>query len=461
MKKLALFVAAFFMSAATALAESAHVAEEIGGHGAEGGHNFALIFLWIAVVLIIAKLAGLVEKLGQPAVLGELIIGIILGNLALFGITFFEPMKTDTIFSFLAELGVVILLFQIGLESNISEMKKVGVRAGLVALVGVVAPFILGTYVVGPLLLPGLDQVTYLFLGAALTATSVGITARVFKDLGKLKTKAAQVVLGAAVIDDVLGLVILAVVSAIATVGAVSLGKIGGILATAILFLVGAIVIGQLLAPIIGKLFSKIHTGHGMKFTIALSFALIFAFLAKKLGLEPIIGAFAAGLVLDAVHFKFFEDPALCKEIQSAVKNSSDEEATKKIKEAVKHHSDHHVDELIEPIAFLLVPIFFVHVGMSVNLQTLGDINTILLALAVTAVAFVGKLLGAVFAEKGSRWIVGFGMVPRGEVGLIFASVGASLGVISDKIFSIVVIMVVLTTLLTPPILTMLLKRRS
>ena len=246
----------------------ADAAEE--GHG--GGHGAAaLTFLWIAVILLAAKFSGLVERMGQPAVLGELIIGVILGNLALVGITIFEPIKLDPIITFLAELGVVILLFQIGLESNIKEMTKVGLPALLVAIVGVVAPFVLGTYIVGPWLLPGLDFNTYLFLGAALTATSVGITARVFKDLGKLQTRESQIVLGAAVIDDVMGLIILAVVSAIVTVGSVTTTEIGFIVLKAVLFLGGAIVLGQLFAGHIGNLFSRISTGIGMKLALALS----------------------------------------------------------------------------------------------------------------------------------------------------------------------------------------------
>ena len=180
-------------------------------------HVFATTFLWIAVILIIAKTSSFIERIGQPPVLGELIAGVVVGNLALLGINVFEPIKRDPIIAFLAELGVVILLFQIGLESNIQKMRAVGMRAFLVAIVGVIAPFILGTYVAGPLLLPSLNFNAYLFLGATLTATSVGITARVFRDLGKLQTKEAQIVLGAAVIDDVLGLVILGVISAIFT----------------------------------------------------------------------------------------------------------------------------------------------------------------------------------------------------------------------------------------------------
>jgi Kef-type K+ transport system membrane component KefB len=425
-----------------------------------GSHDFATTFLWIAIILVAAKLSSLVEKIGQPSVLGELVIGVILGNLVLVGLHIFEPIKTDPIIAFLAELGVVILLFQIGLESNIQKMKQVGLRAFLVACVGVIVPFVLGTYVVGPLLLPGLSFNAYLFLGATLTATSVGITARVFRDLNKLQTSEAQIVLGAAVIDDVLGLIILAVVSAIVTLGAVSFGMIAWITAKAILFLVGAIVLGQLLAPLLGKIFAKIHTGVGMKITLAISFGLIVAYLAQKIGLAPIVGAFAAGLVLDPVHFRYFKDPKVVSDVKESVKDAP-QEIQKKIYEVIEPHAHRHIEDLIEPIGFFLVPIFFVVTGINVKLETLFNLPILLVALGVTLAAFIGKIVSGLVAGKVNKSIVGFGMIPRGEVGLIFAMIGKTLGVVSDEIFSAIVIMVILTTLLTPPILTLLLKRQG
>ena len=435
---------------------------ESGDHG-EGGHGaFAISFLGIAVLLIAAKISGLVEKFGQPAVLGELVIGVILGNLALVGIhsEFLDGIKHDSIIAFFAELGVVILLFQIGLESNIADMRKVGTKALMVAIIGVVLPFVLGTYIVGPWLMPGLDQNVYLFLGAALTATSVGITARVFKDLGKLKIREAQIILGAAVIDDVLGLVILAVVSALVTAGAVSFGLVSIIIGKAVLFLIGSIVLGQIVAPHIGKAFSKIHTGVGMKFTIAIAFALIFAYLAGLIGLAPIIGAFAAGLVLDAVHFKHFRKP----EVVEAVEKELDEisgDCRNRIQDLLHRQEHKHVEDLIEPLAHLFVPVFFVFTGMSVNLETLFDPKILGVALGITVIAFLGKLLSGVAAGNVNKWIVGWGMAPRGEVGLIFATIGRQLGVINDEVFSIIVIMVIFTTLFTPPILNYLLKKQK
>src|SRR6056297_170110 len=429
--------------------------EASGGAEAQGhGAGAALNFMWLALILILAKLSSLIEKFGQPAVLGELVVGVVLGNLVLFGVDFFEPLKHNQIVSFLSELGVVILLFQVGLESNIHEMKKVGVKAMLVAIIGVIIPFVSGAYLIGPWLMPGLDLNAYLFLGAAMTATSVGITARVFQDLGKIKTKEAKIILGAAVIDDVIGLMILAVVSAMVTLGAVKIGMISWIIAKAVLFLLGAIVLGQFFARKISKWFARINTGVAMKFTIVVGFCLIFSFLAQKIGLAPIVGAFAAGLILDPVHFRYFKDHGLVEDLKKELKQIRVDER-KKINKVIAPHSHRHIEDFIEPLGNFLIPIFFVMTGMSVNLATLKDPKVVLVALVVTLVAFVGKYVSGLVGGQGvNKSIIGFGMVPRGEVGLIFATIGKSLGVVSDEIFSIIVIMVIFTTLLTPPILT-------
>jgi Kef-type K+ transport system membrane component KefB len=436
-------------------------AEESAKAAAEHGSS-ATTFLWIAIILLAAKISGLVERFGQPSVLGELVMGVLLGNLVLVGITIFEPVKSDIIIRFLAELGVVVLLFQIGLESNITKMRSVGMSAFFVAIVGIIAPFLLGTYLVGPLLLPGLSSNAYLFLGAALTATSVGITARVFRDLGKLQDREAQIILGAAVIDDVLGLVLLAVISALATIGVVTFSGVGLIVAKAALFLAAAVFLGQLLAEQLGKLFSYIHTGTGMKFTLALSFGLIFAFLAHVIGLAPIVGAFAAGLILDPVHFRFFRNPHIVEEIEECMHDSKDEACRKRVGEVITSHAKKHMEDLLEPVSFLLVPLFFVVTGMDVNLSVLLNGHVLFVALGITIVAFLGKIVAGLAAGKNvNRSLIGWGMVPRGEVGLIFATIGRSLGVVSEEVFSVIVIMVILTTLLTPPVLTFILKREE
>ena len=429
-----------------------------GGERTTDSHAASTTFLWIAVLLLVAKISSLVERFGQPSVLGELAAGVVLGNLAFVGITMFEAVTHDEIVKFLAELGVVILLFQIGLESNIAKMRAVGWRAFLVAMVGVVVPFVLGTYLVGPWLMPGLSAHAYLFLGAALTATSVGITARVFRDLGKLQLPEAQIVLGAAVIDDVMGLIILAVVSAIVTLGSVGLGTISWITAKAVLFLVGSVIGGQLLAPRLGRLLSRVQSGAGMKFTLAISFGLIFAWLASVVGLAPIVGAFAAGLILDPLHFRHFRQPSFVRDVQDSVL-AADDATRQRVSVVLERHAERHVGELLEPVAHLLVPIFFVFTGMEVELETLLNPAVLLVALGVTVAAVVGKIVSGLAAGKVNKWIVGIGMIPRGEVGLIFASIGRSLGVVSAEVFSVIVIMVMVSTLITPIVLTRLLRQ--
>jgi Kef-type K+ transport system membrane component KefB len=425
--------------------------------GGGAGHT-AQLLLWIALILLAARVGCLVDRIGQPMVLGELLMGILLGNLVLLGVDWLEPVKTDEVIGFLAEFGVVILLFQIGLESSVQSMMKVGLRAATVALVGVAVPFVLGTWIVGPWLMPGLSFNAYLFLGATLTATSVGITGRVFQDLGRLQTTAAQIVLGAAVIDDVLGLVILAVVAAIVTTGSLDLTSIGIILAKAFAFLSGALLLGHLLAPRISGVFAAINTGVGMKFTLVLTTCLIFAYVAQQMDLAPIVGAFAAGLVLEEVHFRNYERPEFEREIASAVE-SVDPAVRARVEGVLARFNEKHMEHLIQPLGLFLVPFFFVMTGMQVKLDLLADPRAVGIALGLTVAAIAGKVVAGLAAGKGNGWVVGWGMVPRGEVGLIFAAVGKGLGVVSDEEFSIIVIMVILTTLMTPPILSFLVRR--
>jgi len=424
---------------------------------AAGSPDIAQSFLWIALLLLAAKIGTLVERLGQPAVLGEILAGIAIGNLVLVGVDAFAAVPEHPVVRFLAELGAVILLFQLGLESSVRSMRRVGGRALAVAMIGVAAPFVLGTYVVGPVLLPGLSQNAYLFIGAALTATSVGITGRVFRDLGCLGRPEAQIVLGAAVIDDVLGLIILSVVSSIAASGAVTAGEIAGISLQATAFLAGALVFGQLAAPHLSRAFSRIHRGHGMKLTVALGLCLVFAWIAHSIGLAPIVGAFAAGLVLEEVHFKYFEAPSIERELGVAVAGA-DEQVRTRVRIVLDRHAERHLEHLVEPVGHFLVPIFFVVAGMHVRIDLFFDPKIVSLALGLTFVAIVGKVIAGSAAGRVNRWLVGWSMVPRGEVGLIFAFVGKSLGVVSDSVFSVIVLMVVMTTLVTPPVLSYLLR---
>lgn len=419
--------------------------------------------LWLVIILLAARLfAPLAERIGFPAVLGELLLGVFLGNLTLLGIQYFDGIAKDPIIMFMAELGVIILLLQIGLETRLGDLVSVGVRASAVGAIGIALPFLLGAFAVGPLLLPGLDFNAYLFLGATLAATSVGITGRVFRDLGKLKMPEAQIVLGAAVIDDVLGLVILAVVSSLVQAGTVSIGQVGLIIGEAVAFLGGSILIGRAIAPHLLRSLSKLDSSHSMLFSIVLVVGLFMAWLAHAIGLAPIIGAFAAGLLFEPVFLKEFETPQLVQDIEPLLPDNFDPKREAEIRAVLLRHTHHQHEHMIEPIGYFFVPVFFVLTGMQVDLNALADPKVVLVALGITVAAVAGKLVSGFVAGKGKNpWLVGWGMVPRGEVGLIFAMVGKQLGVMSESMFSVIVIMVILTTLITPPILTMILRRQA
>lgn len=383
----------------------------------------------LVVILLSAKIGGAVASyFNQPDVLGELTAGIILGNLTLLNYNNFSHIAHNHTIEILSSLGVIILLFEVGLESKIDEMLAVGVQSFLVAIAGVVTPFAIGYYASG-IILPDLAEISKVFMGAILTATSVGITARVFKDLNYTKQKEARIVLGAAVIDDILGLIILAIVAGVAQTGSVEASNIAIISTKAIGFVVIALFLGKVFAKTTVKTFSLLKLP-GMMLSTMLIFCFFGAYLADQVGLATIVGAFAIGLVLEDVHFEPFKDRST-------------------------------PEDYIRPIAYFLVPIFFILTGMQVDLTVFANPNILVAALLLTSVAIVGKLIcGWCFTSgtKINRAIIGFGMVPRGEVGLIFATVGKSIGVVDDRLYAITVIVVILTTLIPPPVLNFLIK---
>jgi Kef-type K+ transport system membrane component KefB len=409
---------------------------------ADSGAPVPVILAALTIMLAAAKLGGdLATRARQPAVLGELIAGVVLGNLGLLGWTAFEGWKANPTLDVLAQIGVVILLFEVGLESTVHDMLKVGMTATLVAVLGVLAPFLLG-WMVGALLLPGASPYTHAFLGATLTATSVGITARVLQDLGKSKTAEARVILGAAVVDDVLGLVILAVLSGVigSTAGGnpVDYGTVGVIVGKAALFLIGSIVLGLYLSPRLFGLASRL-SGRGVLLGTALVFCFALSYLASRIGLAAIVGAYAAGLILEDVHYKSFTE-----------------------------RGERQLGDLLHPIAAFLVPLFFVLMGMRVDLTSFARPEILGLAALLTVAAIVGKQACALGAIGGrlDRLSIGIGMIPRGEVGLIFANLGLGLtlqgtAIIDRDTYSAIVIMVIVTTLVTPPALRWSLERRA
>lgn len=405
--------------------------------GADAGVHHdpsATVALYLVVILLVAKLGGeIAVRLRQPAVLGELIAGVILGNLYLLGLPWFEPIKGDVFIDLLARLGVMLLLFEVGLESTVKQMASVGVSAATVALLGVVAPMLLG-WGVGAWLLPEAGVYVHLFLGATLCATSVGITARVLQDLSWSRSREGRVILGAAVVDDVLGLIVLATISGLivaANLGqSVSVLSISWITAKSLLFLGVALALGVWLSPKLFRAAFRLQ-GRGVLLAVGLAICFGFSWASGAIGLAPIVGAFAAGLILEDSHFEKFV-----------------------------RRGERSLEDLIHPLSAFLVPVFFVLMGLRTDLRVLLDLRTAGLALALTVAAIVGKQVcgWGVIGRGIDRLTVGLGMIPRGEVGLIFANQGLQLRfhgepIITTATFSAVVVMVILTTLLTPLVL--------
>ena len=401
---------------------------------AGGNAELSGLLLGLSVVLVAAKIGGdLAIRIGQPEVLGELVIGVVVGNLGLIGLGIFDPLKLNHSLAILAELGVILLLFEVGLETSIGDMMKVGMSSLIAALLGVVAPFFLGMFC-SMFFAPDLPTLVHVFVGATLTATSVGITARVLKDIGKIRSDEGKIILGAAVIDDVLGLLVLAVVQGIIVASnkgeSLAILSILKILVTAVGFLGLAVALGGKISPHLFKAATYLRS-HGILLAVSLSICFAVAYLAGVAGLAPIVGAFAAGLILEPIHYEEL---------------------------AAKDHVEHEIDELLHPIAALLVPVFFVSMGMKVDITVFTRVEILNYAFWLTVVAIIGKQVCAygVKIPTVDKVVVGLGMIPRGEVGLIFAGIGTGLTlngapVIDSSTFGAVIIMVIVTTMVTPP----------
>ncbi len=409
------------------------------------------VLLSLVIIYFASKLGGeLCARINLPAVLGELVGGVIIGISAFKLLVFPEgglgaddslliqvlqttanltPGASELVFdsmseviSVLSELGVIILLFEIGLESDLKELIKVGPTAAIVAVVGVVAPFAMGT--AGLVYLFGLPLIPSVFAGAALTATSIGITAKVLAELGKLSSTEGQIIIGAAVLDDILGIIVLAVVGSLVKTGEIQVSQIIYLIISAGTFLIGAILIGRLISPWLIALVNNMKT-RGELLLTGLSFAFILAYIANVIQLEAILGAFAAGLILAE---------------------------TEKRKE---------LEEQIIPVADIFVPIFFVCVGAKTDLSVLNPAipsnrEGLIIASFLIVVAIVGKVITGftIFGKPEiNKLAIGVGMIPRGEVGLVFAGVGSASGALASSTEAAIIMMVIITTFVAPPLL--------
>ena len=395
-------------------------------HANGASETFTRTSLLLILMITLADICGFMfERLGMAEILGEIYAGILLGNLALVGIDFnlSALLRSSEFMEYSSELALVLLLFLVGLESDMRQLLKVGRNAVSVAVAGVALPIVLG---IGACAALGFATgVQSWFVGAMLAATSVGITARILDENALLKTRSAEVILGAAVIDDVLGILLLAVLASVVVTGEVAPLDLVWIVAKALLFFAGALLIGQKLMPGVVHIVSL--NKHSSVWTgFALCLALSFAQLAAFAGLAPLIGAFVAGLLLDDVDFH--------------------------VGDALQKHT---LEELVKPISDILITIFFVGIGAQVQLEILLDPQVLLVIGTLTLAAVLSKAAaGFMVAGKGyDRLGIGFGMIPRGEVGLVFAAFAFTHGVFGGETYSAVIMVVLLTTLVGPLLL--------
>lgn len=387
------------------------------------GYDLALVLGSLVLIIVVARIAAEVsERIGIPPVLGEILAGIVIGPSVLKWVDPISHIAVADMILLLGEIGVILLLLQVGLEMDLGELRRVGKSALIVALIGVGVPFAAGFGVASAF---GEEGKIALFIGAALTATSVGITARVLGDLRALATTESRIILGAAVADDVLGLIILTVVVKIVTEGSIGTGLVLETIGLAFGFL---LVTGLLAIYVIPKLLDRIHrVSRSATTVVGAGFALTIAFslLANQAKLAFIIGAFMAGLGIG----------------RSA------------------QHS--RIADGLNPLGHVFIPVFFASIGINADLSAMLQPEVLALAACLTVVAIIGKLLAGLGITGGKidRLMVGIGMIPRGEVGLIFASIGLSRGVLDEQLYGAVLIMVLVTTVVTPPLLTMRMKR--
>ena len=390
-------------------------------------HQF---FLFLAIILIAARLLSeTVARFGIPSVIGELLAGLLIGP-SLLG-----WVSPDTTMKLLAEIGIILLLFEVGMDTNLSRLARSGSKPYVVALIGFTLPFALG-YGVSAFMF-GLPNLVALFIGGTLTATSIGITVRVLDDLGKRHSDEAQIVIGAAVLDDILGVLALAFLYQFAVEQEVSFKALGEVSLYILLFMVLAPIVAKLAAVVIDRL-DQHAASPGLLLTMALSLILLFSWLAHTVGAPEIMGGFAAGLAFSQ-HFGFKFPMGRTKLIfQPSPKLA------------------HRLEEQMRPLIHTFSPLFFVMVGGSLNLSegNWGSSFVWLLAGSLLLVAFVGKFAAGFFIKepRHNQIAIGLSMIPRGEVGLIFAQLGFSQGILNGELYAAMLIVIALTTM-SPPFL--------
>ncbi len=419
----------------------------------------SFIILWLAVILFYGKISGAIERLGQPSVLGELIMGGILGNIALLGIHFMQPVKTDPTIDFLMQLGTIILFFQAGLATDLRNIRSFFWKALGLAIIGLTLSVGI-FYFTLPFFIKDIPPIVILYLALTLAPTGVGETARILQDLGKLKLKSSQLIISAGALDNIICFIIQAVLIAFIRDSTIHFTQTGILTAEVLGLILAIILFGVLILPFAVKFLAGIYSERSLKFALTFGIALFAAYFAQSIGVSPVIGAFWAGVAINPNYFTFFKYSPLLTQIESMLSMKmllmkKTGESTKTIKQAEIQD----LESMFTTPAFLLVSIFFVVTGMSIDLKMLISPQFLLAAIFFTLLAFGAKILAAFIIEKRVKSITGIGMSPKGVPTLVFAEIGRRIGILTPELVSLIVFIVMMTTLIAPIIMTRLFKK--
>jgi Kef-type K+ transport system membrane component KefB len=417
----------------------------------DSGDYDPVIFLWLVIFIFLSRSFSVVKKIGLPIVVGEILAGIILGDLHMFGINFIQNAENNVVIKFIAELGAIILMFEIGIESKFSDLRrnfKTGVK---LAVTGSIFTFSAG-YLISRYVIPHSNISLDLLIGTICAATATGISAKAFKDMRILGTKEVKIVLVASVIDELVSIIAFAIISAMVMENAFNLMNLSLSILQVVGFFIFTIIFGRWIAPWITTWSTKIHAGINMKVGVLFVICLFFAWLAHVMGLATVVGAFIAGLILDEMYFKSFSKSSFFRHLRGIASQIQDEKLRDHLHQTISTQEERTLEELLKPISHIFVPVFFIYIGMMLDISALFNYRTLFITMALVIASFIGRIISGylVRGKNLNKLIIGLGMTPIGEAGLIFAMFGKNLGLINNTVFTSVVSALVIAAITTP-----------
>ncbi|MBP9743027.1 MAG: cation:proton antiporter [Burkholderiales bacterium] len=410
-----------------------------------------VILLWLVIMIFLSRSFSIVKKFGLPVVVGEILSGVFLGQLHNLGINLFQDTQSNMVVRFLAALGAIILMFEIGLESKLHDLKR-NFKSGIkLAISGTIFTFIAG-FLIAKWLIPNANLSLELLIGVITAATATGISAKTFKELGILQSKEVKIVLVASILDELISILFFGIISGMIIDAEFNLFNFSITLFQVTTFFVFAAIFGNWITPLLTNWSTKIHAGINMKIGVLLIICFLFSWVAHILGLATVIGAFVAGLILDQVYFKSFSKSNFFTRVRTLTTKVENQHLRDQFEQLIEHEEEKSLEELLKPLSHVFVPVFFIYIGLLLDLKQLFTAFTMTITLSLLLVSFLGRILSGYLMQdkKINKLIMGLGMTPVGEAGLIFAVFGHVTGIINSSILSAVVSTVVISSIITP-----------